>query len=65
MSPISDTAVMNVRVHDPFDVGDADVARTKALFEDAGLVVGQTVGDYGGGLVKLRTTRFALARSTP
>ncbi len=28
-----------------------DVARTKALFEDAGLVVGQTVGDYGGGLI--------------
>lgn len=44
-------STMNVRVEDPGTATDADVARTRALFSDHGLLVGQTVGQYGGGLV--------------
>jgi len=40
-----------VRVRNPHAATDADVARIRGWFADAGLVVGQTVGDYGGGLV--------------
>lgn len=43
--------VMNVRVRDPFRVPADAVARTRDLYAAHGLVVGQTVGDYGGGLV--------------
>src|SRR6478609_6128669 len=42
---------MNVRVDDPNDFTDRDITRTRGLFADHGLVVGQTVGQYGGGLV--------------
>lgn len=42
---------MNVRVDDPATATDKDVARMRALFADHGLLVGQTVGQYGGGLV--------------
>ena len=42
---------MNLRVDDPLAATDQDVARTRALFADHGLVLGQTVGQYGGGLV--------------
>ncbi len=42
--------VMNLRVHRPM-AGRADVERVRRSFEAHGLVVGQTVGVYGGGLV--------------
>ncbi len=42
---------MNLRVDDPAAVTEADVRRTRDRFADHGLVVGQTVGQYGGGLV--------------
>jgi sugar phosphate isomerase/epimerase len=43
--------VLNLRVHDPVGVPDREVARIRDLFADHGLVVGQTVGAYGGDLV--------------
>lgn len=42
---------LNVRVDDPTVATDEDVRRIRGRFADAGLVVGQTVGQYGGGLV--------------
>ncbi len=42
---------LNLRVQDPTAVTPTDVARTRRVFADQGMVVGQTVGDYGGGLV--------------
>jgi sugar phosphate isomerase/epimerase len=42
---------MNLRVDEPSAVTAADIARTRGIFADHGLVVGQTVGQYGGGLV--------------
>jgi sugar phosphate isomerase/epimerase len=44
-------STMNLRIHDPLAVHDDDVERTRRLFADHGLVVGQTVGEYGGTLV--------------
>lgn len=43
-------SVLQVRVADPQNVNDKDVARIKSLFADNGLIAGQTVGNYGGGL---------------
>ena len=43
-------SVLQVRVADPLNVNDKDVARIKSLFADNGLIAGQTVGNYGGGL---------------
>ncbi len=42
---------LNVRVHDPEGATAADVARTRRMFADHGLLVGQTVGEYGGALI--------------
>ncbi len=42
--------VLAVRIADPVSVNDRDIARTKSLFADAGLLIGQTNGNYGGGL---------------
>jgi len=42
---------MNLRVLDPAAVAEDDIVRIRGLFADRGLVVGQTVGAYGGGLV--------------
>jgi sugar phosphate isomerase/epimerase len=44
-------SVMNLRVHDPAAATAADVGRITASFAAHGLVIGQTVGAYGGGLV--------------
>ncbi len=44
-------AVLNLVVGDPEAVGDREVARLRGLFEDAGLLIGQTNGRYGGALV--------------
>jgi sugar phosphate isomerase/epimerase len=43
--------VLNLRVNDPETGRDIDVTRVKRIFADNGLVVGQTNGNYGGGLV--------------
>ncbi len=40
----------NIRVSDPQAVLDRDITRVKTMFADAGLLVGQTNGNYGGGL---------------
>jgi sugar phosphate isomerase/epimerase len=42
---------LNVRVTDPGSGSAEDIHRTRQLFADHGLVVGQTVGEYGGDLV--------------
>ncbi len=42
---------MNLRVQDPTVATDEDIARTRRMFADHGLVIGQTVGEYGGTLV--------------
>lgn len=44
-------AVLNLRVSDPENARDADIVRVKRIFADNGLVIGQTNGNYGGGLV--------------
>ena len=44
-------AVLNLRVNDPETARDIDITRVKRIFADSGLVVGQTNGNYGGGLV--------------
>lgn len=43
--------VLNLRVSDPENVRDADIARVRRIFAENGLAVGQTNGNYGGGLV--------------
>lgn len=43
--------VLQVRVDDPHDLDDASAGTLKQLFQDHGVLVGQTVGNYGGGLV--------------
>ena len=42
---------LNVVVQDPFSMTSQDIVRLKAMFEEAGVLVGQTNGAYGGGLV--------------
>ena len=42
---------LNLRVADPTSGSAEDIRRTRQLFADHGLVVGQTVGEYGGDLV--------------
>ncbi|MCY7417109.1 MAG: sugar phosphate isomerase/epimerase, partial [Chloroflexi bacterium] len=44
-------STLGLRVQDPRAVSDADVSRTRRLFSEAGMVPGQTVGEYGGALV--------------
>ncbi len=43
-------SVLQLRVDDPLVVNDHDIARVKSLFSENGMVIGQTVGNYGGGL---------------
>ena len=42
---------LNIVVQDPASMTAQDVARLKAMFEEAGVLIGQTNGAYGGGLV--------------
>ena len=42
---------LNIIVQDPASMTSQDVARLKAMFEEAGVLIGQTNGAYGGGLV--------------
>jgi sugar phosphate isomerase/epimerase len=42
---------VQIRVNDPKDVTDRDVARLKSLYAGHGFPMPQTVGNYGGGLV--------------
>ena len=42
---------LNIIVQDPLSMTSQDVARLKAMFEEAGVLIGQTNGAYGGGLV--------------
>ena len=42
---------LNIVVQDPTSTSAQDAARLKAMFEEAGIVIGQTNGAYGGGLV--------------
>ena len=44
-------SVLNLVVDDPVAVGEREVERLKRLFEEAGLLIGQTNGRYGGALV--------------
>ena len=44
-------SVLQIRVDDPRELGSADAAALKRLFEEHSVLVGQTVGNYGGGLV--------------
>ena len=44
-------SVLNVVVGEPATMGNADIERLKSMFEEAGLLVGQTNGSYGGALV--------------
>ena len=43
--------VLNLVVSNPVDMGRADIERLKLKFQKAGVVIGQTNGAYGGGLV--------------
>ncbi len=49
--------VLNLRIADPAVATAEDVYRTRQLFADHGMVVGQTVGEYGGDLVSPDTSR--------
>ena len=42
---------LNIVVNDPAAMTSQDIARLKAMFQDAGVLIGQTNGAYGGGLV--------------
>ena len=42
---------LNIVVQDPFSTTSQDIVRLKAMFEEAGVLIGQTNGAYGGGLV--------------
>ncbi len=42
---------LNIIVQDPSSMTSQDIARLKAMFEEAGILIGQTNGAYGGGLV--------------
>ena len=42
--------VMAIRVADPQAVTDRDIARVRSIFAGHGMIVGQTNGNYGGGL---------------
>ena len=42
---------LNIVVQDPTSMSAQDATRLKAMFEEAGIVIGQTNGAYGGGLV--------------
>ena len=42
---------LNIVVHDPAAMTSRDVDSLKAMFEDSGVLIGQTNGAYGGGLV--------------
>ena len=42
---------LNIVVQDPTSMTVQDAVRLKAMFEEAGIVIGQTNGAYGGGLV--------------
>ena len=42
---------LNIVVNDPVSMTRQDVARLKAIFEESGVMIGQTNGAYGGGLV--------------
>ena len=42
---------LNIVVQDPVSMTTQDAARLKAIFEEAGILIGQTNGAYGGGLV--------------
>lgn len=44
-------STLNVRVRDPQAATADDITRTREVFAAHGLVVGQTNGEYGGGLV--------------
>ena len=44
-------AVLQVRVDDPRDLDPASAGALRLLFEEHHVVIGQTVGNYGGGLV--------------
>ena len=44
-------SVLQIRVDDPRELSPADAAALKRLFNEHSVVVGQTVGNYGGGLV--------------
>ncbi len=44
-------SVLNLVVNDPAALVGEDVGRLKGAFEEAGLLIGQTNGAYGGGLV--------------
>lgn len=48
---------LNLRVGDPAAATAEDVRRTRGMFADHGLVVGQTVGEYGGDLVSADEAR--------
>lgn len=48
---------LNLRITDPTSGSVEDVHRTRQLFASHGLVVGQTVGEYGGDLVSPDTSR--------
>ena len=42
---------LNIVVQDPSSMTSQDIARLKAMFEKSGILIGQTNGAYGGGLV--------------
>lgn len=41
---------VQLRVSDPFDAPDSEIDRVKALYEEFGFPMAQSVGNYGGGL---------------
>ena len=41
---------VQIRVKDPKDAPDGEISRIKALYEEAGFPMAQSVGQYGGGL---------------
>ena len=57
---------LNIVVQDPVSMTSRDAARLKAMFEEAGVLIGQTNGAYGGGLVspdlRERETAIEFAR---
>ena len=50
-----------LRVNDPSDVRDSDVRRIKKIFQQVGLEISQTNGNYGGGLISEDTSERVAA----
>ena len=56
--------VLQVRVDDPRDLDDANAGTLRLLFEEHGVLVGQTVGNYGADWLRPTTAKERRASSS-